>query len=1181
MCLMTMIGDAEACLNGIPMPQYYLKYHHGILKTVQSSFELATKARKLGLDISDIVEPKIAYDLADRVAKMHNIDIADRLRTLLSHTSKEKAALKIAEEIAIGEYGTGDIQTRLNNAVRVSLAIVTEGVTVAPLQGIADVRLKNNIDGTQYLSISFAGPIRSAGGTEAALTMLIADHARRVVGVAKYIANSYDDETGRFIEELRIYEREVGNFQFKVLDEDVTKCIINLPVELDGMDTDPVEVAGHREMKRISTNRVRGGALRVMNDGLIGRSRKLLNLVETLKLDGWEWLKELKGAVQTGDDDAVHHRMSEVITGRPVLSMTKKIGGFRLRYGRCYNTGFATVGIHPAIPILLNDAIVVGTQIKMDMPGKASTIALVDNIEPPIVRLYDGSVLQISTIEQAIRTQSRIEKILYLGDILISYGDFLENNAHLPPTSYVEEVWALQLRSKLLTLPLSSLTQLSENVTGDRLIQLSNEPFITFPTVDEAFIITKWLNIPLHPKYSFYWDSITIDEILLLKKKFAEYQQSYPSLNSVDANSTASPSCLLNDDPRLKDILERLGVIHSLANENKIIKLDNLNQACSLSKLLVLEQGAETTKALLPEFQETGIKAKDAIEYISKTSGIEIKPKFASSIAVRVGRPEKAAERKMKPPVHVLFPIGSRGGVTRDILKAAKDESFFTELANRFCTNCNLPSVGTHCRNCGDLTPLRNLCIICKDEIGDDVNNKQCRRCGKEGKTYSPISYPLQAVLEKAHQKLDIKATEPFKGVKTLMSMDKAAEPLEKGILRQKYSLYVFKDGTIRFDSTNEPLTHFKPQWAMTSIEKLRELGYNRDYLGMELTSADQLVELLMQDVIIPLDAAKHLLNVAKFIDEELVKLYGLEPFYNASSLEDLVGHLIVGLAPHTSVGIIGRIIGFTDSQVCLASPIWHSAKRRDCDGDADSIILLMDAFINFAYGFLPDKIGGLMDAPLLIQPIVLPYEVQRQAHNIDVVHVYPLEFYESTWKQLKAGSLVAKIELLKNRIGTENQFFGYAFTHYTGLLTTNGKRSAYSRLNTMEEKLDMQISTAKLINAVDPDEVVSMVLMTHILPDIMGNMRSYSSQSFRCSKCGEKYRRMPIMGKCIGCENELLQTVTRGSVEKYIDIALDLCNRFKVNDYLRSRVESLTMELKLIFKEQKKEQSTLIEFMS
>ena len=215
---------------------------------------------------------------------------------------------------------------------------------------------------------------------------------------------------------------------------------------------------------------------------------------------------------------------------------------------------------------------------------------------------------------------------------------------------------------------------------------------------------------------------------------------------------------------------------------------------------------------------------------------------------------------------------------------------------------------------------------------------------------------------------------------------------------------------------------------------------------------------------------------MAKFIDEELVKLYGCEPIYNASSLDDLIGHLIIGLAPHTSVGIIGRIIGFTESQVCLASPIWHSAKRRDCDGDADSLMLLMDAFLNFSYDFLPDKIGGLMDAPLLIQPTVLPHEVQRQAHNIDVSPFYPLEFYEASWQQAKAGTLAAKIEIVKNRIGNEDQFFNYIFTHSTDYLTTNIQRSAYSRLETMNEKLEMQIATAKLINAVDTDEVVSMV---------------------------------------------------------------------------------------------------------
>jgi DNA polymerase II large subunit len=1180
---MTIIADSKSCLKNLALPEYYVNYQESILQSVQKNLNVGMEARRRGIDVTERVEPKIAFDLSDRVAKMHDIDIAKRLRELLSNTSKERAALKIAEEIALGEYGEDDLRTRLDNAVRVSLAVVTEGVTIAPLQGIADVQLKKNSNGKEYLSISFAGPIRSAGGTEAALTMLIADHARKIVGVDSYSADSFDDETGRFVEELRIYEREVGSFQFKVLDEDVIKCISRLPVELDGVDTDPVEVVGHRGMKRISTDRVRGGALRVMNDGLIGRSRKLLKLVEELGVDGWDWLNDLKGAIQTGNEDAVYHRMSEVITGRPVLSMTKKIGGFRLRYGRCYNTGFATIGIHPTIPILLNHAVVVGTQIKMDVPGKASTIALVDSIEPPLVKLDDGNVLYVSTVQQAIEIRSKVEKIIYLGDILISYGDFLENNAQLLPASYVEEIWALQLKSKLISLetnqhPSSSsdtsliLSEAEEEKDGrinhKRIVQLVEEPLIIFPTVKEAFEISRMYHVPLHPRYSFYWESVSIGEVLLLKDQLVTRKQNNDDIVSVN----------LTYNPELKDILERLGVVHSV--ENGSIRISNTDQIYALRSLLLESKpysaDSRTSRSISPKSSETN----DILGFISRISGVEVMSKFASSIAVRVGRPEKAAERKMKPPVHVLFPVGTKGGATRDILKAAKGESFYAEIANRFCIDCNLPSVGTYCRKCGAATPIRNLCIFCKRDIPDSTFNNRCDRCHAEGKTYSPVSYPLNTAIEETQQKLKVMAVEPLKGVRSLISKDKAAEPLEKGVLRQKHNLYTFKDGTIRFDATNEPLTHFKPKWIRTSIERLKDLGYKKDYLGRDIVTTDQLVELFMQDIIIPSESAKHLIRVSKFIDEELVKLYGLEPFYNVSSVEDLVGHFAVGLAPHTSVGIVGRIIGFTDSQVCLASPIWHSAKRRDCDGDADSMMLLMDAFLNFSYSFLPNKIGGLMDAPLLIQPLVLPHEVQRQAHNIDISSSYPLEFYQATWKQVKSGDLSEKIETIKNRIGKESQFFDYGFTHFTDLLTTNVQRSAYSRLNTMDEKLEMQISTAKLINAVDPDEVVSMVLTTHILPDIMGNMRAYSSQAFRCSKCGEKYRRIPLIGKCTECGNELLQTVTRGSVEKYIDIAAHMCEQFKISDYLRCRVKSLTAELDLIFQQQKKNQFTLTDFM-
>ena len=443
----------------------------------------------------------------------------------------------------------------------------------------------------------------------------------------------------------------------------------------------------------------------------------------------------------------------------------------------CYNTGFATVGIHPTVPALLDYAIVVGTQIKMDMPGKASTIALVDTIEPPIVRLDDGRVMQVLTVEQAERIRPHLSKILYLGDMLIGYGDFLENNAQLPPASFVEEVWAEQLRSKLPTMHEVDLVR-------ERLIQLA-ENHLVLPSVDEAFEISNKLGLALHPKYSLYWDSITVEETLYLKEMVSRDKP-------------------LPFDTKLKDILERLGVAHTIMHDQ--ILLDESSQATSLRRLL---SGPD-------------VESNNAIEFVNKSSGVLVMPKFASTIAVRVGRPGKGAERKLKPPVHVLFPIGTKGGLTRDILKACKENSFYTQIANRYCDSCRLPSLGTHCRSCGVSTMLRNLCLVCREEVEE---GKKCTRCGKEGRTYSSVNFPLKFALEQAKKKLGVDPQEPFKGVKLLMSRHRSAEPLEKGILRQKHGLHAFKDGTIRFDATNEPLTHFKPAWISASVEKLREAG--------------------------------------------------------------------------------------------------------------------------------------------------------------------------------------------------------------------------------------------------------------------------------------------------------------------------------------------------------------------
>ncbi len=1122
-------NDTVSRISDIKMPRYYLDYYSSLSNEVYSIFEHAAAAKSSLADSSGIIEPKIAFDLADRVAKMHEIDIADPLREILKSNGKELSALILAKEIAQGKYCLPDatLEDKLDLAVRVGLAIITEGVTIAPLQGINEVKIKKNKDGTEYLSVSIAGPMRSAGGTESAVTLLIADHVRKIAGLSKFQANSFDDETGRFVEELRIYEREASSFQFHILDEDIEHVISNLPVELAGVDTDPFEVVNHKSMTRIKTDRVRGGALRVLNDGLIGRSKKLLKRIELYKLDGWEWLNDLKGAVQTGDnqEDAAAKRMREVITGRSVLSMPNKLGGFRLRYGRACNTGFAAVGIHPVIAEILDHTVAVGTQIKIDIPGKGATVAFVDSIDTPTVRLNNGSVVKIRDVKHGLEIKNDIEKILHLGDILISFGDFLENNAQLIPSAYVEEFWIEELKQKIE----------KQNLNDQSTSQFLNK----IPTLDEALKISLDLKIPLHPHYLYYWDKISSEDLLKLlePKKVNETSVEYPI--------------------KVKKILENLGTPHKVENETLILE----------------HQEAKIFFNLLFRVKPTINDDLSVPKILSESSGIKIKNKFSTSIGVRIGRPEKASARQMKPATHVLFPIGEKGGATRDLFKASKTEHFFTNISNRFCTTCNQPSISIRCPICQTKTAIIFKCSNCRDTLKEPF----CEKCKRKALTHSHQPFSLKKELLLAQERMKIRAKEPFKGVKELINQNKIAEPLEKGLARQAFGLTTFKDGTVRFDATNSPLTQFKPSWIGTSIEKLKSLGYSHDIDGKPLESTDQTVELRMQDVVIPHENGDYLVATCKYIDVLLEKFYGKSSFYNVKNTEELIGHLIIGLAPHTSVGIVGRIIGYTTTHVCFATPNWHSAKRRDADGDADSIMLLMDSLLNFSRQFLSDRIGGLMDAPLLVQPHVLPHESQPQAHNLEVTKILPLEFFESTFKRIKASD-VSSIEIIKSRLDTERQFYDYYFTHTTSSLTTSKSRSAYSTLGTMLDKFDMQVRNAELIDAVNVSEIVSNVISTHLVPDLMGNLRAYARQHFRCTACGTSYRRMPLIQTCV-CGHKLIATITRGSVEKYLKLAKRLVEKYDVGEYQRGRIHALSDEIELVFGKSHGDQSMLSDY--
>ncbi len=1132
----------------LKMSKEMQKYFSDLQKEIDNAYNIAKKARKKGLDPEKTVEIPQALDLAQRVEELVGPkNIAPEIRkTTKKIKNRELVSLEIAKNIAKNKekYKFKTNEEALDQAIRTGLAILTEGVLVAPLEGIADVKLGKNNDGTDYVDLYFSGPIRSAGGTGQAMSVLIADVVRTQMKIDKYKPTKGEIE--RYKEEIPLYKR-AQHLQYTPSVDEIEKIVSNCPICVNGEGTEKEEVTGYRDLPRIETNRLRGGACLVIAEGMCLKAPKILKHVKKLKLSGWNFLDIFVNKDKKEEKDDKNNKkipeikpskkyIGEVIAGRPVFSHPSRKGGLRLRYGRARTAGLASTAINPLTMHIVDEFIAIGTQLKTERPGKATIGTPCTTIEGPTVLLQNGDFIEIKSKKEIDKT--KIKKIIDLGEILVPYGEFLENNSLLPDASYTYEWWIQELQEKLKLLPekntLENIKKVDKKTNEKIKKDLEKEITLENPTWENAIEISKKYKIPLHPKYNLFWHDITIDDI----KKLREY--------IFNSSEIKNKKLYLENNEEIKNILIELGAIHKEKEQKLIFK--------RYKDSLIYTLGLGIKNGKIVEKTKLDINENNPIKIVTKLLGIEIRPKAPFRIGTRMGRPEKAAERKMRPPPHVLFPVGNYGSNQRLLGKAAKKPQIEVEAGTRICPKCKKKTYKLTCE-CGTHTEIEND----KIEI-HDIN----------------LSEDLKLAKKKIKERT---LPETIKGVMGTISKNKTPEPLEKGILRAKHGVYVFKDGTVRFDMTDAPITHFKPEEIGVSVERLKELGYAKDYLGNKLEKSDQICELKVQDVIISKSCAEYFLKIAKFVDDLLVKFYDLERFYNIRKLENLTGHLTIGLAPHTSGGSLSRIIGFTDAQVCYAHPFFHAAKRRNSDGDEDGLMLLMDALLNFSHAYIPDKRGGQMDLPLILTTRLDPSEVDKEAHNVDTLARYPLDFYKSTLKHAHSKDLESIMDTVSSRLGSKFQYENFYFTHDTVDISAGPKMSNYKTLKTMMDKMNSQLNLAAKLRAVDAADVAYKVIERHFLPDILGNLRAFSKQSVRCPTCNINYRRPPLKGVCTKCGGKLTLTVHEKSVKKYLEISKEIAQRYNIPTYARQRITLVEKSIDSLFMSDKIRSTKLDEF--
>ena len=854
-------------------------YDTTLKEKLDRELTIAIQARKEGLDPAPAPEITITKDLAERVEALIGIKgLSARIRELEREGfGREEIALKIGYDFVEGKFGGYKDKkiAILENAVRTAVAILTEGVVAAPIDGISRLEAGINDDSSDYIKIFYSGPIRSAGGTAQALSVLAADTIRRRMGFAAY--QPREEEIGRYVLEVSVYA-QLSGLQYTPSDDEIKEIVRNCPICIDGDATEDREVGGYKDLKRVATNKIRGGMVLVLTEGIAMKAPKIKRHVDRLEIDGWEWLATL---VKSKGEKRKKDFLADLIAGRPVFGRPSAKGSFRLRYGRARNSGLAAVGLNPDTMQLLGFT-AAGTQIKPELPGKAGCVVPVDSIEGPTVKLHNGDLVRVTAhTQEKLRGRPAsgdngkgdVAEIVDLGEMLIDYGDFLETGHRLMPGAYSHEWWLKDL----------------EAVSGDE----AEKWRVKTPSQTEALELAARFAIPLHPAYTYLWEDVTEADRDYLAACICEK-------GILDAKTLSIPG---DERGRIKALLDELLVLHHVQDTMPAASGDR-------NVLFVIEEADALLRCL-------GIN-----EDLRRDESVRIKTrsKAPTRIGVRMGRPEKSKERRMTPAPHSIFPVGEYGGKSRSLREAVKEKVIEVEIGTRRCSKCGNEFLSSFslCDTCGASD------FQTQDKMQDARYRMQASRDGRSVDLWDYYQRTIKKV-GALPDKLDVKC------VQGLISEQKVAEHLGKGILRAKHGLVVFKDGTIRYDFTNLPLTHFKPAEIALSVEKAKELGYSHDIHGEELRRETQIVELKQQDVIISDDALSHLLKVSQFLDSLLSHFYGLPPYYEASRREDLIGELVLGLAPHTSAGILGRIIGFTRASACYAHPFFHAAKRRNC----------------------------------------------------------------------------------------------------------------------------------------------------------------------------------------------------------------------------------------------------------
>ncbi|MHA2297141.1 MAG: hypothetical protein ACXADA_14025 [Candidatus Hodarchaeales archaeon] len=1031
--------------------------------------------------------------------------------------NREIIVLKVAEKIINDDRSFPSKEERAKLAIHFAFASMTNA-TVYPAEIISRVKITRE----DCLRIVFSNLLR----------MVKLDYLSALVCVIELIRSSfglknmyYDPELlKRLEEEIQIYDedrwRAVGNFEF----------ISYLSFEIKGEPLQ-TQVTRYRNVKGTDGNSVRGGLAQFLLD-FAQKAVEIFNLARRTGLSELFWLKRqfLELPRQLEKKKVLKLPLKPA---KPVFSTDR--AAFRLRYGRTATTGFFTVGLHPAAMFFL-ESLTPGSSLITDRFENKFAVFPVAEIAGPVVTLKNGSVIRITSLEQARKKHSKVTEILHLGDLLIDPADLHVEGVYFQ-AGYTQELWLADLKGAIAKESTNLSTSVnpfvkSKSIDFDLEQQLLLNENVS-PSPDLALRLTKEFKIPYHPDWLPKLGDLTNEEFIRL-------------LEWIDISEMLETGLFGPPNPDIAVILKCL-LVPFIVTDNGFLIPRKTSPASLLHELGHWEWKKWS--------ESVSLKEKLSLDSLQEKLNLIFIENQQLNLSIMLGVVRKTTNRRMSPNVHALFPSGKKTKLVHNgEIKVKKSK---VELVNHQCQSCNKGMYENFCPNCNE----RNIPIYkCKKGHGPfDKSLSKCPECNGAIAAVKEYDIDFKEEINKIRNKLKI-LPQSLKTISNLSTALKVPENLFKGYLRALHGLNVFKDGTVRISAPLMPLTHWKKAHTRAS-------SLIRD---KPVSSDSQVSEIFPLDVIINKSIAKQFLVTCNFIDDLLEHFYGKERFFNIQKIDDLIGHFAGCITSDSLISLPLRIIGITHYDLVFVHPFYFAFTGKKASDPAD-FFLLLDVLLNFSTSLLPSKRGGTSGIPFFLE---IPGKYDIMNHVILHQGPLPAAFFDQINEKTTDGDGWIHNQDLEFEMFDDLVLGGdvpYFFDNPNGntLFSTFPPDNEFQKLS-REKKLERQLELAMKLSTVDEREIIDFV-MDHTFDSIQKQFLKFLNQDFICNQCQANYPIPPLTGICWHCKGEINLSVTPQILERHYLWLEEMKGQLPLEEHHLNEIKRIKLELKAVLKRKQK----------